>query len=81
MGALQSSPKGQISLHFNYKVNFKEFYTTLCVSSQVLTNKRYKTYQTGFSFSRLGHVPGVVGLRGTGGQKFHFFQNSTKFGV
>ena len=32
----------------------------------VLTNERYKIYQTGFSFCRLGHAPGV-GLRGTGG--------------
>ena len=32
----------------------------------VLTNERYKTYQTGFSFCRLGHAPGV-GLRGAGG--------------
>ena len=32
----------------------------------VLTNDRYKTYQTGFSFRRLGHAPGV-GLRGAGG--------------
>ena len=32
----------------------------------VLTNKRYKTYQTGFSFSRLGHAPGV-GLWGARG--------------
>ena len=23
--------KGQISFHFNYKVNFKDFYTKLCV--------------------------------------------------
>ena len=39
----------------------------------VLTNERYKTYQTGFSFCRLGHAPGV-GLRGTGGaQGFQFF--------
>ena len=30
----------------------------------LLTNERYKTYQTGFSFGRLGHAPGV-GLRGT----------------
>ena len=38
----------------------------------LLTNERYKTYQTGFSFGRLGHAPGV-GLEGTlgglGGQK------------
>ena len=32
----------------------------------VLTNERYNTYQTGFLFCRLGHVPGV-GLWGTGG--------------
>ena len=32
----------------------------------VLTNERYKTYQTRFSFCRLGHAPGV-GLRGAGG--------------
>ena len=25
----------------------------------VLTNERYKTYQTGFSFCPLGHAPGV----------------------
>ena len=42
----------------------------------VLTNERYKTYQTGFSFCRLGHAPGV-GLRGAGGAqgvKKNFFQ-------
>ena len=32
----------------------------------VLKNERYKTYQTGFSFCRLDHAPGV-GLRGAGG--------------
>ena len=41
----------------------------------VLTNERYKTYQTGFLFCRLGHAP-VVGLLGTvgaqGGQKIFF---------
>ena len=30
----------------------------------LLTNERYKTYQTGFSFGCLGHAPGVV-LGGT----------------
>ena len=43
----------------------------------VLTNKRYKTYQMGFLFCRLGHAPGV-GLWGTGGGcpgvKKNFFQ-------
>ena len=32
----------------------------------VLTNERYKTYQTSFLFCSLGHAP-VVGLWGTGG--------------
>ena len=32
----------------------------------LLTNERYKTYQTGFSFPCLGHAPGV-GLGGTVG--------------
>ena len=32
----------------------------------LLTNERYKTYQTGFSFRCLGHAPGV-GLGGTVG--------------
>ena len=32
----------------------------------VLTNERYKTYQTGFLFCSLGHAPGV-GLWGAGG--------------
>ena len=40
----------------------------------VLTNERYKTYRTGFSFCRLGHAPGV-GLWDTGGTQGvkHFF--------
>ena len=41
----------------------------------VLTNERYKTYQTGFSFCRLGHAPGV-GLWGAwGAQVVIFFSN------
>ena len=32
----------------------------------VLTNERYKTYQTAFSLCSLGHAPGV-GLSGAGG--------------
>ena len=42
--------KAQISFNFNYKVNFKDFFS--------------KTYQTGFLFCRLGHALGV-GLGGT----------------
>ena len=43
----------------------------------VLTNERYKTYQTGFLFCRLGRAPGV-GLRGTGvprGSNNFFFKH------
>ena len=69
--------KGQISLNilnFNYKVNFQRFFNqTMFVFSHI----RFKTYQTGFSFGRLGHAPGV-GLRGTmgglGGQFFFLIQ-------
>ena len=39
----------------------------------VLTNERYKIYQTGFSFCCLGHAPGV-GLWAAGGaQGVNFF--------
>ena len=44
----------------------------------VLTNERYKTYQTGFSFYYLGHAPGM-GLWGAGvpgGQKLFFFSSN-----
>ena len=61
--------KGQISFNSNYKVNFRDFYSKLCV----LTNERYKTYQTDFLISGLGHDP-QVGLWGTGGAQGDFFQ-------
>ena len=57
--------KRQISLNFSYKVNFKSNFVCL------LTNERYQTYKTGFSFHRLGHAPGV-GLGGAGGGKLNF---------
>ena len=41
----------------------------------LLTNERYITYQAGFSFGRLGHVPGVdLGVLGGWGQKLIFLQ-------
>ena len=43
----------------------------------VLKNKRYKTYQTGFSFNRLGLAPGV-GLCGDGGVQV--FKNISEHG-
>ena len=65
--------KGQISLNFGYHVNFKYFIPNFVC---VLTNERYKIYQTGFLFGRLGLAPGVEfwGTRGAQGVK-HFFSN------
>ena len=67
-------PKGQISLNitkFQLQSQFKIFSQTFCVFSQM---KDKKTYQTGFSFGRLGHAPGVGlgGYRGGLGSKFLF---------
>ena len=70
-------PKGQISLNiikFQLQSQLQRFFNQiLCVFSHM---KDKKTYQTGFSFGRLGHAPGV-GLRGTvgglGGVKKIFF--------
>ena len=61
-------PKGQISLNFNNKVNFKDFF--IPNFECVLTHKRNKTYQTRFSFCHLGHAPGEGGTCGARGQKF-----------
>ena len=41
----------------------------------VLTNERYKTNQTGFSFYYLGHGPGVGLWDGGGAQVVIFFSN------
>ena len=40
----------------------------------LLTHERYKTYQTGFSFGRLGHAPevGLWGTMGVGHVNFFF---------
>ena len=46
--------KGQISFNFKYKVNFKEFIPNFVC---VLTNERYKTYQTGFFILLPGSCP------------------------
>ena len=44
----------------------------------LLANERYKTYQTGFLFGRLGHAPGV-GLGGTvGGWVVQIFFSETQ---
>ena len=46
----------------------------------VLTNERYKAYQTGFSFCHIGHAPGwdfgALGVpRVGGGSKLFFFKH------
>ena len=73
---LGEGSNGQISLNiikFQLHSKFQRLLTKLCVSSQT---RKYKAYQTGFSFGRLGHAP-VVGLGGTvcvwgGGVGGHF---------
>ena len=49
--------KGQITFNFNYVKSISKIYIPNFVC--VLTNERYKTYQTGFLFCRLGHGLGV----------------------
>ena len=41
----------------------------------VLTNERFKTYQTGFSFCPHGHAPGVGALGVPRGPKKFFFKH------
>ena len=45
---------GQISLHFNFKVNFRYFYAKLCVFSQM----KYKADLLVFQFCHLGYAVG-----------------------
>ena len=73
--------KGQISLNFDYHVNSKIFIPNFACT--VLTNERYKTYQTRFSFCRLGHVPGVrlCGAVGAQGVKFFYAPKGTLGGI
>ena len=61
-----------MTLGLGQKVKYHEISVTMSISKIFipnfvcfLTNKRYKTYQTRFSFCQLGHAPGI-GLRGTG---------------
>ena len=63
--SFQKGSKGQISLNFNYKINFKFFIPNF---ECVLTNEIYSIYRTRFAFSRLGHAQGVE-LGGAGGVK------------
>ena len=58
-GALGRGQKVKYHL-ISITVNFKDFIPNFVC---LLTNERYKTYQTGFLFFRLGHALGV-GLGG-----------------
>ena len=46
----------------------------------VLTNERYKTYQTGFLFCHLGHALGV-GFGVLRGPKLDFVQRSVRYAI
>ena len=61
----EEGPKGQISLHFNFKVNFKDLKTKLCVFSKMKAIKHIRR-----DFHSLSWVmPQGLGLGGAGGQK------------
>ena len=63
-GALGGAKRSNIiKSQFNTKMISKIFKQNFVC---LLTNERYKTYQTGFSFDCLGHAPGI-GLGGTVG--------------
>ena len=61
-GALGRGQKVKYLISFTKSISKTFIPNFVCV----LTNERYKTYQTGFSFCCLGHAPGV-GLWGAGG--------------
>ena len=66
--------KGQISFNFNYKVNFKDFYTKLCVCSHKL---KIQNISDGIFILSPGSCPrgGTLGRWVCpGGSKKFFFQ-------
>ena len=68
---LGEGPKGQISLNLNFTKLISKIFDLNFVC--LLTNERYKTHKTGFSFCPLGHAcPWVWDLGVLGGQKFNF---------
>ena len=66
--------KGQISLN-----SITKSISKICVPNFlcVLSNGRFKAYQTGFSFCRLSYAPAVVlwGAGCPGGQKLFYFKH------
>ena len=72
-GDLGVRSKGPISFNFNYKVNFKDFYTkTLCVFSQMKDTKHTGTRRDFHSVAWV--MPQGWGVRGAQGVKINFFQ-------
>ena len=69
--------KGQISFNFNYKVNFKDFYSKLCVCSH---KGKIQNISDGFLFCRLDHALGV-GLVGTKGPKSNSVLLSVRYAI
>ena len=73
-------PWGEVKMSniikFGYYINFKDFYTKLCVCCTNDWNERNKTYQMVFSFCHLSHAPGVGlwGAVGCPGGRSIFFQ-------
>ena len=61
---LGEGSKGQISFNFNYKVNFKDFYTKLCVCSH---KGKIQNISDGIFILSPGSYASGVGLWGAGG--------------
>ena len=66
--------KGQISFNFNYKVNFKDFYTKLCVCSH---KTKIHNISDGILILMSGSWPrgGTLGRWGCRGGQIFFFSN------
>ena len=69
--------KSQISFNFNYKVNFKDFYTNLCVCSQKCG---IQNISDRILFCSLGHALGV-GRGVLRGQKSNSLLLSVRFAI
>ena len=69
--------QGQISFNFNYKVNFKFLYQTLCVFSQMKDTKHIR-----LDFHSVAWVmPQGVGLWGAGGAQVVIFFQTWSCGI
>ena len=69
--------KGQISFNFNYKANFKDYYTKLCVCSHKL---KIQNISDRIFILCLGYALGV-GLGGARGQKSNYAPPSVRHAI